>query len=80
MRVGGGYETIDQFIENHCPFEVRKRQRQQYNTFLTTQAQRAKENVPLKEQQQMNTINTHRSQLSSSKKYNVRSSLQASNS
>ena len=27
VRVGGGYETIDSFIENHCPYEVRKRQK-----------------------------------------------------
>ena len=27
VRVGGGYETIDRFIESHCPYEVRKRQR-----------------------------------------------------
>jgi esterase/lipase len=25
VRVGGGYEKIDQFIESHCPFEVRKK-------------------------------------------------------
>lgn len=25
IRVGGGYKTIDQFLEEHCPYVVRKR-------------------------------------------------------
>ena len=27
VRVGGGFETMERFIDNHCPYEVRKRQR-----------------------------------------------------
>lgn len=27
IRVGGGYLTIDEFIENYSPYEVRKRQK-----------------------------------------------------
>ncbi len=38
VRVGGGYETIERFIENHCPFEVRKRQKTHFNNFLTMKA------------------------------------------
>ncbi len=38
VRVGGGYETIDRFIENHCPYEVRKRQKAQFNTMLNSRA------------------------------------------
>jgi len=34
VRVGGGYLTLDEFIETYSPYEVRKRQKQQFSSML----------------------------------------------
>ncbi|CDW88231.1 gas2 domain containing protein [Stylonychia lemnae] len=39
IRVGGGFLTIDEFIENYSPYEVRKRQKSQYSQLLTNTCQ-----------------------------------------
>lgn len=35
IRVGGGYITIDEFIETYSPYEVRKRQKQQFGNLVS---------------------------------------------
>jgi hypothetical protein len=35
VRVGGGYLTIDEFIETYSPYEIRKRQRSNYGSMLS---------------------------------------------
>lgn len=34
IRVGGGFLTIDEFIENYSPYEVRKRQKTGFTQYL----------------------------------------------
>jgi len=74
VRVGGGYETIERFIESHCPFEVRKRQKAHFNNYLAMK--QAKATAVTNENA---AAMTHRSALQSSTK-KVRGSLQASGS
>ena len=82
VRVGGGYETIDRFIENHCPFEVRKRQKTHFNNFLSMKAMQLDSKQGgggTGDNLLTSTIGTHRSNNqglnSSSKKNALRSSL-----